>query len=219
MTGVLRILAAACLSLSLTAAAAAAAPLARTCMGKAGADFAAQVEVRFSVDETGAITAREAIWRPFTSATEEQRVFGATPNLEIVYDAPTEQGLGTAARLDTHSILLTADEHLFDGARMTFDVPGGKAWAVPVEATVVSEGGKVIMMFGAAEFGATGHADLFAALEQLGPARLAVVTNRGAQAATYDLSRRTERDKLFAQAWKGATRSARNPRNCKKAED
>lgn len=191
----------------------------RVCEGTAEAEESgASVGVRFRVDDrSGEIKSREATWELGSASGGLGAILGE-PSVSVDYEAPTEQGLGAAARIGVSSFLMTGDGRYFAGAVMVFELPDGRNWrhAEPI-AAVGSGDGSVTMAMAIGELTPQTAPDLFADLEMIGQARASF--RRGdhvLKGGTVDFRGRAERDQLFQRAWASAVTAAAKPRACKK---
>lgn len=190
----------------------------RVCRGDAETEGGQSVAVDFTMAPDGSVKSRRATWSVHAGTIEVSMVLIGMPGLDVEYDAPTEQGLGPASQLTVLILLFTSNDSLARGATVSLELPDGRRWAAPKPKVKGGDMGGLAMVSAASVFVAADYPELFADLELLGRARLALRQGQSTViAGILDFSPRAERDALYRTAWAKAVEASANPQRCKRS--
>lgn len=185
--------------------------------GKRGAS----IDVSTQLTGDGDILSQTVGWSPPTAAKSAlSRSDVEAPSLTLYYDDAEEGEIGEATSAMGHVMSLGAPAGTLDVMVMAVQIDGGQRWHAALEAVGPASPyrvGENILDFRSAWLdGGDSDVDFITDVESAKAMTLSVVNARDhpVSQARFDLTMKTDRDRLFARAWKKAEKMTLHPTRC-----
>lgn len=183
-----------------------------------------RVDVSTFLTTSGTIVARYISWSPPIAGQSQPRLpYLNAPDITLYYDHATAHGIGTPTSALGGATSVGDPEDALGRLTLSVRVDGGEPWTMSLEASDLGPEYKIgEELFHSASAWITEDDERRERAERLESGRavtLWLLNDAGQPVAQthYDLTSKTERDRLFRTAWRKAEKLAQHPERCEKA--